>query len=231
VYLWMGDKLKAYECAKEVVNAKNPNGSSKFVLGVDGDFNKKDYVLTAEHIWSLYDFNLFQKYTDMFASGNLKKGSTDAKVRTELYGNTATDIRETKLWNLITTPGGQKCYVTRKYQSVEKPAYFFEDFKRIPMLRVSEMYLIMAEAGTGADAQAAWAAYRSARNIPVTTLPVDPAAAQTAIMKEYRKEFFAEGQAFYAYKRANAPANQVLWSSVAYPVNYLPPIPKAENVQ
>ncbi|MBO9632301.1 MAG: RagB/SusD family nutrient uptake outer membrane protein, partial [Chitinophagaceae bacterium] len=163
VHLWFGNKQQAYEAAKFVIDAKDKDGTAKFRLGADADLVKKDYVMSWEHIWSLYDFKLFQQYTDFFGNGNLKKGSSDAKVRTELYGNTGTDIRETKMWGLLTLSGGTKCYTIRKYLGSEKPAYIDEDLKRLPMLRASEMYLIVAEAGPAGEADAAWATFRTSR--------------------------------------------------------------------
>lgn len=231
VQLWFGNRQEAFNAAKIVVDAKNEDGAPKFRLGVDADFNRKDYVLSWEHIWSLYDFKLYDKFTNNFGNGNLKKGSSSTIVNRDLYGNTNTDIRETKLWMQVNNGNGSKCWVIRKYLGPEKPESITEDLKRIPMLRISEMYLIMAECGTGADAQNAWNAYRTARNIPANPLPADPELVKLLVIKEYRKEFFAEGQAFFNYKRINATSAQFLWAPAGYTINYLPPVPKREFVQ
>jgi hypothetical protein len=47
------------------------------------------------------------------------------------------------------------------------------------------------------------------------------------IIDEYRREFFGEGQMFYAYKRVNAP--NMLWRVEAVTEdNYVVPLPQTE---
>ncbi|UKJ08554.1 RagB/SusD family nutrient uptake outer membrane protein [Solitalea lacus] len=229
-YLWFNNKEKAYECAKLVIDAKNNDGSAKFRLGTAVDMTNKDYVLTCEHICGLYDFNLYTKYVGNFANGLLKKGSTATSINTQLFGNTGTDIREANMWELITLANQSKCYVLKKYQMVEKPTNLASDFKQIPLLRISEMYMIAIEAGASADAQALWNTFRTSRNIAVTNLPADPTALKYELLKEYRKEFYGEGQAFFAYKRVNAPKANMLFVPAAATVNYLIPLPKTETI-
>ncbi len=52
------------------------------------------------------------------------------------------------------------------------------------------------------------------------------------VMKEYRKEFYAEGQAFFNYKRMNLPKNKILYASTSASVvlNYVVPLPKTELI-
>jgi hypothetical protein len=99
------------------------------------------------------------------------------------------------------------------------------------MLRVSEMYLIAAETAPAGDGQQYWDAFRTARNISIVPLPSDPVQLQRDLVKEYRKEFFAEGQAFFAYKRINAPKASFLWAPSAATINYVVPLPLSEFVQ
>lgn len=231
-YLWFNEPAKAYECAKLVIDAKNENGSTKFRLGTAADLSTaKDFVFTNEHLFGLYDFAMYNKYTSMYSSGGLKKGTSATTINAQLFGNTGTDIREASMWELITLANQSKCYVLKKYQVVDKPVNLASDFKQIPMLRLSEMYLIAAEAAPQAEGQAYWAAFRTSRNISASTLPADPSARQLEILKEFRKEFYGEGQAFYAYKRLNAAKASVLFTPAAATPNYLPPLPKTESVQ
>jgi hypothetical protein len=230
-YLWFGDKQKAYENAKLVIDAKNVDGSPKFRFGTSADMTtNKDYVLSSEHLFGLYDFDLYNKYTAAYTSGALKKGTAATTINTSLYGNTGTDIREANLWELLTLANQAKVYVLKKYLPVEKPTSITTDFKQIPMLRLSEMYLIAAEAAPLAEAQNYWNTFKTARNITTTTLPSDPTQLQFEIVKEIRKEFYAEGQAFFAYKRINAPKANYLFAPTAATVNYLLPLPKVELV-
>jgi hypothetical protein len=227
-YLWFGDKQKAYENAKLVIEAKNVDGSSKFRLGSSADMSTttKDYVLVNEHLFGLYDFSMFTKYTANYASGTLKKGSAATTINTSLYGNTGTDIREANLWELLTLQNQSKVYVFKKYQPLETASTF--DTKQIPMIRLSEMYLIMAEVAPTVEAQTYWNTFKTARNITASTLPSDPTQQQFEVLKEIRKEFYAEGQAFFAYKRLNAPKASYLFAPSAATINYLLPLPLVE---
>ncbi|WP_316793210.1 RagB/SusD family nutrient uptake outer membrane protein [Pedobacter frigoris] len=229
-YLWFNDKDKAYECAKLLIEAKNTDGSPKFRLGTSADMTAQDYVLTAEHIFGLYDFNMYAKFTTNYNGGILKKGTSATTITNQLYGNTGTDIREANLWELITLANQAKCYITKKYKVVEKPTNIAADFKQIPMIRISEMYLIAAEVAPLAEGQAYWATFRQSRNISTSILPTDPLQRSLEVVKEFRKEFYAEGQSFFAYKRINAPKANFLFAPSAATLNYLIPVPKTDAV-
>ena len=230
-YLWFNNTAKAYECSKVVINATNPDGTVKFRLGTTADMTAKDYALTPEQIFGLYDFNLYNKYNNLFANGTLKKGTAATTITTQLYGNTGTDIREANLWLLVTQANQSKTYICQKYNVPQTVASAQADVNRIPMLRISEIYFIAMETAPLAEAQALWAAYRTARNITVTTLPSDPVLLQSTLLPEYRKEFYAEGQAFYAYKRMNSLTASVLFVPTGSVINYLFPLPKTELVK
>ncbi|WP_185955153.1 RagB/SusD family nutrient uptake outer membrane protein [Solitalea koreensis] len=229
-YLWFKNKEKAYECAKVVIDAKNSDGSVKFRLGTAIDMANKDYVLTCEHIFGLYDVSLYNKYSGYFANGTLKKSTSATTINSQLFGNVTTDIRAANLWELITLTSGAKAYVMKKYQVAQTASSLATDFKQIPLLRISEMYMIAIETAPSAEAQALWASFRTSRNISATTLPTDPNLFVNELLKEYRKEFFAEGQAFFAYKRLNAVKPNVLFVPAAATINYLIPLPQSETI-
>jgi hypothetical protein len=228
-HLWFNEKEQAYAAAKEVVDAKNQNGSTKFRLGTAADMTASNYVLTPEHVFGLYDFDMANSFLNNFNSGNYKKGANNATINGQLYGSTGTDIREANLWQQITLANQSNAYILRKYRINTTGSTAITsvatDYRQIPLLRLSEMYLILCETAPAADVQTYWASFRQARNIPVTTLPVDPALKRIEVIKEYRKEFYGEGQAFYAYKRINAPKTNVLFTPAAATINYVVPVP------
>ncbi|MBO9153632.1 RagB/SusD family nutrient uptake outer membrane protein [Chitinophaga sp. GCM10012297] len=228
-YLWFSDNAAAYAAARTVIDAKNPDGNAKFRLGTLSDMSGGNLNLSVEHIFGLYDFQLETKYQANFVSGNFKKGSSVTTVRNQLYGNTGTDIREANLWELVTLLNGSKCYILKKYRASTDGSQVAPF--QIPMLRIAEMYLIAAEAAPAGEGQQYWEAFRTARNIAVTTLPGDPVQAQLELVKEYRKEFFGEGQGFFAYKRIDAPKASFLWAPSAAVINYTPPLPLSEFIQ
>ncbi|GAB1473908.1 RagB/SusD family nutrient uptake outer membrane protein [Bacteroidota bacterium] len=232
-YLWFGDNENAFANAKEVIDAKNPDGSTKFTLGTSADMTAGYLNLPSEHIFGIYEFSLLTKYNNMYANGTLKKGSAETTIKSQLYGNTGTDIRETYLWELITQANQAKTYVIKKYKVNDAPSNMTVDYRQIPLLRIAEMYLIAVEAApTLAESQAYWSTFRIARNISVSTLPTDPLMLKDEVMKEYRKEFYAEGQSFFNYKRMNLPKNKILYASTSASVvlNYVVPLPKTELI-
>lgn len=228
-YLWFRNNTAAYACAKEVIDVKNPDGNPKFRLGTLSDISGDNLNLSMEHIFGLYDFQLNKKFQDRFLSGSLKNGSSDYTVTNQLYGNTGTDIRETNLWQLVTLQTGSECYTCTKYKAATDNSKI--DPFQVPMLRISEMYLIAAETAPDGEKQGYWNQFRVARNIPVTVLPADPGLSKLELIKEYRKEFFAEGQTFFAYKRINAARTQFLWLPRSATINYVVPLPLTEFVQ
>jgi len=107
------------------------------------------------------------------------------------------------------------------------------DYRQIPLLRIAEMYLIATEAAPSlTEAQAYWNTFRTARNITISALSSDPVMLKDEVMKEYRKEFYAEGQAFYNYKRLDMPKSKILYASTSASVvlNYVVPLPKSELI-
>lgn len=223
-YLWFNDTQKAYEQAIFVINAKNPDASAKFRLGISADFAASNLVLTPEQIFGLYDYNINTKFT----VPTLYKGTDAAVIGGQLYGNTGTDIRETNLW-VTDVQSSISRYMFRKYDFTKSSTDLTQDAKQIPMLRLSEMYLIAVETGAQTDAQNWWNAFQTARNVSQSTLPTDAAQKQTLLAKEYRKEFYGEGQAFYTYKRLNTPSAQITFMPGGVDVNYTPPLPKSET--
>lgn len=230
--MWFGNNSEAYQLAKSLIDLKNPNGTDKFPLGSSADMAAGNYSLPNEHLFGLHSFKLTDTYSKLFANGSLNRGNNESTVKFQLYENTGTDIRETSLWELVSGATSQIYYIHKKYKTglVSGPS---NDYRHIPVIRVSELYLIAAEsAPTLAEGQEYWKSFRMARNIPVTNLPEDVAQKRELLVKEYRKEFFAEGQAFYAYKRYNMPNEKIVWAPTATvaKVNYVLPLPKTELI-
>ena len=85
---------------------------------------------------------------------------------------------------------------------------------KMPLMRLSEMYLISSEVeyrqGDADAAKATLNKLRKARNLPgIDELPAD---FDLELIREYRREFLGEGQLFFLYKRLNR-AN-ILYSTV-----------------
>ncbi|MGN8055731.1 RagB/SusD family nutrient uptake outer membrane protein [Pedobacter sp. 22163] len=98
----------------------------------------------------------------------------------------------------------------------------------VPGIRLAEMYYILAET---AETPAAGVGYLNTvrQNRGLTNLPtnITATALKTAITREYQKEFYAEGQLFFYYKRIKAIRMQFRNVDMA-PEQYVLPIPNAE---
>jgi hypothetical protein len=230
INLWFGEKHDAFNAALEVINALDPGDTKKFPLGNAANMNLKDFALSNENIMGLYVFNLPDIYSNAWNNQKLfVKGNNDVIVKNQLYGNTGTDIREVNLWERVTTDVASY-YSLRKYKYGVTDAPV-KDVKMIPLIRVSEMYLIAAEcANTPESANEYWNSFRIARNLNLMDLPTESVSAELEIIKEYRKEFIGEGQAFYAYKRLNINRSDILWVPATVSVKYQIPLPKTELV-
>ncbi len=226
--MWYGNKNDAYAAALEVIMATNPDQSKKFTLGSATDMANKYYNLPSEHIFCMYDYSLNTKYSSNFLTGTLKKGSTVTSIKTTMFGNTGTDIRELNLWELVTLDNASTCHILKKYLVPETVSNINYDFRQIPLIRLSELYLIAVEAG--AD-QTLWNEFRISRGLAPTTLPNDETALKNAVLVEFRKEFYGEGQLFYIYKRFNTAKTSILFYSSALNVNYVVPLPVTEITQ
>lgn len=226
--LYMGHHQTAYNAALEVVNAKGEDGKEMYKLGEKADVVKKDYTLRNEHIFAIHDFNLYKKYKEQFLNGNHAKGSDKALVNGELFGNTGLDFRETDLWKVIEFEG-KSIYGNTLIK------YFAEDVTnntiqdcRIPLLRIAEMYLILVETAPIAEATEYWSKFLASRSL--SAIALDETNRKDFLLKEYRKEFYGEGQMFYTHKRLNSPHTEILWLSVDSKLNYVLPLPKTEII-
>lgn len=230
-HLWYGNKSEALAASKVIIEAKKQNGDLKFPLATSADYTAKDYVLSREHLFGLYDHRMYDKYALNYSSGLLKKGTAESTIKTTLYGNTGSDMRESSLWNLITLSNASKANIPRKYEVADpKTVTASTDFKQIPLLRTSEMYLIAAECAPFAEGLQYFGKFYEARNKKSIALPTTEGSLLTELIKEYRREFYAEGQAFYCYKRNNSARPAIIFAPSAAVVNYLLPLPKVETV-
>ncbi|RXK80835.1 RagB/SusD family nutrient uptake outer membrane protein [Filimonas effusa] len=224
-YLWAGDNTSALACARVVVDARNDDGRHKFPLGTAASFVLADMNMVTEQMFGLYDVNITDAWGAVFGNGKLKKGTNAAIVTSQLYGNTGTDIRERLLWKQASS----NAYTVLKYASAPQQGTGRLGRNLIPLLRVSEMYLVAAETAPPAEANRIWNQFRAARNLAPDVLPVNQADKQRVLAREYHREFFAEGQSFYAYKRISEDHAAIIWNDPAAAIAYQVPLPESEQ--
>lgn len=198
-YLWIGGReSQAYECAKRVILAQDKNGERIFRLGDDKDMKNLDYLLSCEHIWALHVYNLPEIANDNFQGYgycNANKNTITSKVFTK----GAKDIRFDQLWIELTIAGSNRKFTTKKYWQLETLPVC-----QIPLLRLSEMYFIVMETSQSITEASEYYQEFCKTRTGITVSINTKEELENILMQEYRKEFYAEGQMFYMYKRKNS---------------------------
>jgi hypothetical protein len=137
----------------------------------------------------------------------------------EITTGGVTDIRYARLWQL----SGSVYFCTKYWQDGTDPAFV----NLVPLIRLPEMYYIAAECSDPATATDYLNTVREQRGLADLPGGLDAAAVQNEILKEYQKEFYAEGQMFYYYKRMNL--TQIRFSGIPGSDNvYIMPLPDGE---
>ena len=244
VYNWLtprGDvnRQNAAKYAQMVIDAKTHTGLPTFRLGELKDQQGGDYSFTCEHIAAANYYNLGPAVI-----GNFDEGGTlaryDFNIQDGFYylnnlfpvAERATDARFVGQWSYKTTSGLTQY---AKYKKFYQKDVSLNPNNQLPLLRLSEMYLILTEcAQTKADAENIYRAYCNKKGIPFS------AGFSTAdwitdrrnkMIREYVREFYAEGQTFFAYKRYNVTTLPASWTYTFYqgtPARYVVTKPDRE---
>jgi hypothetical protein len=202
LYLYKGDYENAKKYSNEVIDSR------KFKLAV----NNADLFFVNENLFNLFTYQAQAFQKSVFAD-QAKLGLTTAN-QTALYvtwsGATA-DWRRSFV-DPLTGFGSGSPFMPKKF-------YPFASKASIPMVRLTEMYYIAAECAVknteAVKATALLDTVRVHRNLPkypVTGVTLENL--ETEIRYEYQKEFIAEGQMFFYYKRKNIPFASLQFTKV-----------------
>ena len=190
VYLYKEDMTNALACAEEVIHSgRFACVTDKILQDEPSKYTFVESVGRHEYITSLYVYDLKKGRSDLY----FKDLATYACVVGEerklgIFGGTGLDL-DVRSKRLFDIPSGSKTEYVIKYITGN----------RIPLLKLSEMYLIAAEASGDIRFLETLRGFRGYAGNP---LPAD-ANLLEELRKEYQKEFIAEGQLFYFYKRQN----------------------------
>ncbi len=204
-----GDKAKAYNYAVEVIN------SALFPLVSGADLSSQDKNgFTQENIFSLEYRGLKDEMADKyFHVGNTSPNflSVNKSTLNKIFPASLNLDYRLQWW--IENSGS--------YNLVAKYNYS----ERVPLLKVSEMFLIATEtAPTLDEANEYFYQLQYHRGLPETELTADNL--QGILLAEYAKEFLGEGQLFYAYKRMAVQKKPILQTALSdYESVYILPLP------
>lgn len=234
LYLFKGDKVNALKYALDVINSGKFSFIIPSAINVDATALSSDLTFSSEHVFSIYVSGLKVVADDVFkntaATGETSdlwstRTKLDAMYQAALVGY-GTDIRRPgaskNLWSEVTT----SIVYTKKYWSDNATNV---KQRLIPVIRLSELYYIAAEcAPTIEEGLNYLNTVRTNRLIPALTTPITKETFDNEILLEYRKEFYAEGQLWFYFKRKNMVT---IPDGVANPMtknNYIFPLPDAE---
>lgn len=232
-YLWNGNKTEALRIAENTITKSAT--IFPFVSEATATGAYPDRMFSSEVMFALYNTNRINVYRKYFASTlDPRKilsfaGTLDAGRIPELY-DSQNDLRY-KMWT--SSIEGDNDLIFNKYEDVVlndgSTNYYCY---MMPLIRLSELYLIAAECET--DSQKALSylnTLRNKRNCP-DVKPTNSEEFMNCITSEFRKEVIGEGQMFFFYKRCampNIPNGSSLTGDMnMLPKNYVVPIPDSE---
>lgn len=224
VYLYRGDLPSAAAAAQAVIS-----NSEKFPwilpANILSDKQNPDRVFSTEILFGLQSMDMYDNYREFFAPDQqmvniLAPGENNLKT---LFENNENDYRYLPNW-MTTGIGGKSFKTFFKYADIDKKDLIYRF--TMPLIRLSEVYYIAAEAGNNVD-------YLNKVRNQRGLLKLQPTANfETELLKEYQKEFFGEGQLWYYYKRKNiVDIPNPLVSSGTLKIslnNYVFPLPLSE---
>lgn len=230
------NRTNASRYAQMVVDAKDHFGNPTFRLGQLSDVQAGNASFPSEHIAAVSIFDLQTRAKELDEAGNLAR--SDFNIQDGYYylnnlfpvSERVADARWVNLWSYKSSQGQTSFVKLRKF--VQKD---LDPTNQIPLLRLSEMYLILTEcAQNKADAESYYSFYCNKKGIPfvngfnAASWEVDR---KNKMIREYVREFYAEGQTFFTYKRYNVTTLPASWTAAYYnatPVRYIVPKPDRE---
>lgn len=216
VALYAGNNRLALDNAREVINDKMPDNEPviTFTPATKIDVGEYNRLLSDDLLFALYR----KDYEKDFNNVTFLLPNTNQIFGADLNS----DYRK-------------KCYITADGKQLLKYDLGDPGDKRekdvtslIPVIRLSELYHIAAEALYDTDAAGALDLLNTLRTKRGCTIPLSPfpdkAAFVNAIINDARREFMGEGKLFFMYKRLNKTildetnGNQTLTDKFILPV-------------
>lgn len=221
VYLWKGDLAnakiyaeKSIDIIKEYIKLeKNAWATESWGVGYSYE-GYADYCFYYEHLFNLDVVKLKDYISDFYEKHLGGNWNNDRLIMSkndidEIYDIESEEgLSDLRYVHQLVQEGSNE-YLTTKLRKTRESNYtFFADV--IPLIKISESYLIAIECYLNPETLNLSKAIeyinllKEKRNIKSDYYLKETATleeVQTALFKEYRKEFIQEGQLFYFYKR------------------------------
>lgn len=238
--LYVGEKDEAYRVAREVIDA-TLEGEPVMEMSGPADFTAGYTLCPSECLFYLSKYDVMDYSSSVLIGGNMTVQYSPTSnlaithdMRDELYAEVGAYLgshnRYLHQWNNNIRDAYQRTYsaTTKYYWDEDEANNLMTCHQLVPMLRMSEVYLIAMEAApTLEEANALFQAYMIAHEVPNAADFQSMEELPAFVLSEYRREFFAEGQAFYTYKRMGA--EDMLWcEEPVEEADYILPLPITE---
>lgn len=197
VYLYAGENESACKKAREVIAVQEKWFPFTKKENVVGGRDKDDRVFSSELLFCLSNTLRGEIFNDYFNFDRNAEEVLSPKKDLERFfiRYAANDYRYISSW--VSVPNSDyKSFC--KYKGSEGGAYYKT---LIPMIRISEMYYIVAEASS--DVEEAKEALNKVLYNRGQELLTPEENYKTIVADEYIREFWGEGQLFFYYKRVN----------------------------
>ena len=208
--LYIGDRETALSYAKSVIK-ETQEDNQWFPLITRAAATtpmKQDRIYQSEILFGLYNLKRGTIFDNTFSNkmgNNVVLRPSSDNIEALYEDNTKlNDWRYTEQWMTLKDPDGNEQKYFVKYMPVDdtdasgvSQGYTYI----VPIMRISEMYLIVAECETDeTEAFSYLNKLRAARGIAMVEPGPDR---QKLVEAEFRREFIGEGQLFWFYKRLN----------------------------
>ena len=226
-YLYAEMPEEALDAARTVVGVQEKYFPFLEYTQIVGNTKTPDRVFSSELLFCMQNTKRNTIFTSYF-SPDLKEDQmyvTPSNFLDKIFGTLAkSDRRYEPVW-LSAANHESRCF--HKYADIEESTFYAN---LIPMIRVTEMYYIIAET-TKDDTEAL-----NSMNLVLENRGLDKLTSRAqlpaAILSEYQKEFWGEGQLFFYYKRMNASAIPSAMIGADVEMNdakYVLPLPESET--
>ena len=218
VYCYLNDAPKAIACAQDVIEHCGLTLSSS---------NQDDPILYTECIAALNMYHMSDNTSSSWADGD--KFTTQYCMRQEHF-NTYFEVSGTRREDMRTKSAAfyehsaTKTLLSRKYNTNPHEA--------VPLIRLPEMYYILCEMSSNMQQSAQYLnfvrnkrGYSKSLNVQFT----NDAGRLEALNKEFRKEFYAEGQYWFFLKRHGITQLPYATDVVLSKERFVFPLPDAEK--
>ncbi|MGQ7857120.1 RagB/SusD family nutrient uptake outer membrane protein [Pedobacter sp. WC2501] len=232
IMLYSGDNAGAAAAATVVVNSgKYPFVTQAQAGAVNQGLLVRDRLYFNEQVFMIRVRDILPTVQRYFrfrgsASQTLTRSAANFATLYETSSGGGTDFRYAYR---LEQDGGGVTFPSKFWQASTSTTTISDNLldQYVPGIRLSEMYYILAEtASTPAIGVGYLNTIRLNRGIGVLPNTITASTLKAEITKEYQKEFYAEGQLFFYYKRIKASRMQ--FGPAMAQSQYILPIPPSE---